>query len=66
MPYINVKVGGPLTQEQRRTIANEFSEVLVKVAGKKKSTVYTVIDEISRDYWGVGEELLTDMDAKAK
>jgi len=66
MPYINVKVGGPLTREQRKTIVKEFAEILARVAGKNIATVYTVIDEVDRDYWGVGVELLTDKDAKVK
>jgi len=66
MPYINVKVGGPLTREQRKTIVKEFAETLSRVAGKNIATVYTVIDEVDRDYWGVGDELLTDKDNKLK
>lgn len=66
MPYINVKVGGPLTREQRKTISKEFCETLARVAGKNIATIYTVFDEIDRDYWAVGDELLTDKDAKVK
>ncbi|WP_434133792.1 4-oxalocrotonate tautomerase family protein [Sporomusa sphaeroides] len=66
MPYVNVKVGGPLTREQRKTIVTEIAELLARVAGKNPATVYTVIDEVDRDCWGVGNELLTDKDAKAK
>jgi len=31
MPYINVKVAGELTMEQKRVIADEVSETMLKV-----------------------------------
>jgi 4-oxalocrotonate tautomerase len=66
MPYINVKVGGPLTADQRRRIAREFCETLEKVANKPKNVVYIVFDEVDRSMWAVGDELLTDKDARLK
>lgn len=64
MPYVNVKVGGPLTEDQRREIASEICDTLGKVAGKPRHAVYVVFDEIERARWAVGDDLLTDMDAK--
>lgn len=58
MPYINLKVAGPLTREQRLAIAKEFSETLERVAKKPKNSTYLVIDEVERDHWAVGQELL--------
>ncbi|MFH0877619.1 MAG: tautomerase family protein, partial [Candidatus Omnitrophota bacterium] len=45
MPYINLKVVGKLTQEQKKQIAKEFSETLLRVAHKPKDATYLVIDE---------------------
>jgi len=58
MPYINVKTGGPLSREQKEAIAKGFCDVLEKVAGKKKNTVYMVFDEVKRENWAVGDKLL--------
>ena len=60
MPYINVKVAGTLTKEQRKEIARDFSATLEKVAGKKPSSTYIVFEEIERDSWAVGDTLLSD------
>lgn len=43
MPYINLKLVGKLTKKQKTAIAKEFSETLLKVAGKPKESTYLVI-----------------------
>ncbi|MDP8266640.1 MAG: 4-oxalocrotonate tautomerase family protein [Candidatus Aceula meridiana] len=58
MPYINVKVAGPLTKKQKQQIADQMSETLLKVANKPKEHTYVVIDEVKRENWGVGDKLL--------
>lgn len=64
MPYINVKVAGSLTVEQKKTIADKFSHVLYDVAGKKPSSTYIVFEEVERDSWAVGGTLLSDAGEK--
>lgn len=58
MPYINLKVAGKLTREQRLAIAKEFSDTLEKIANKPKSSTYLVIDEVERENWAIGDKLL--------
>jgi len=58
MPYINVKVAGRLTKEQKQQIADQMSETLLRVADKPKEHTYVVIDEVERENWGVGGKLL--------
>ena len=58
MPYINVKVAGKLDKLQKEQIARQFSETLEKVAGKPQSTVYIVFDEVERENWAKGGQLL--------
>lgn len=58
MPYINLKVAGKLTREQKEKIAKEFAETLERVAGKPKNATYLVIDEVERENWAQGEKLL--------
>lgn len=55
MPFINLKVVGKLTKEQKQIIAVEFSDTLLKVAGKPKESTYLVIDEVEGENWAVGE-----------
>lgn len=62
MPYISVRVAGELTMEQKRTIADEFSETMLKVAGKPKPACYIVFDEVSRENWAKGADILSDVD----
>lgn len=60
MPYVNVKVAGELTREQKQQIADGISEVLLKTANKPKEATYVVIDEVSRDNWAKAGKLLSD------
>ncbi|MBP9732812.1 MAG: 4-oxalocrotonate tautomerase family protein [Candidatus Omnitrophica bacterium] len=59
MPYIHLQVGGKLTPEQKSQIAKEFSDTLLKVAGKPKKATYLVIEEVSRDNWAIGDDFLS-------
>ncbi len=56
MPFINLKVVGKLTKEQKEKIAKEFSQTLLDVAGKKKESTYLVIDEVEGANWALGEK----------
>ncbi len=55
MPYINLKVVGTLSKEQKNQIAKEFSDTLERVAGKAKHHTYLVIDEVQGSNWAQGE-----------
>lgn len=61
MPYIHLQVGGKLTPEQKAQIAREFSDTLLKVAGKPKKATYLVIEEVSRDNWAIGDDFLSSI-----
>lgn len=60
MPYVNVKVAGKLSADQKREIARRIADTLFDVAQKKPESTYIVFDEIERDSWAVGENLLSD------
>jgi 4-oxalocrotonate tautomerase len=60
MPYVDVKVVGKLTAEQKRQIADQISETLLKVANKPKEHTYVVFDEKDGENWAVGDKLLSD------
>ncbi|MFA5320495.1 MAG: 4-oxalocrotonate tautomerase family protein [Candidatus Omnitrophota bacterium] len=56
MPYINLKLVGKLSKKQKEEIAKDFSETLLKVAGKPKESLYLVIDEVDGANWARGDE----------
>lgn len=58
MPYVNVRVVGKLTREQKQKIAQDISETLLKVANKPKNQTYIAFDEVSGESWAVGDKLL--------
>ena len=58
MPYINVKVAGELTRVQKETIVDEITQLMERVANKPPAATYITIDEISRENWAKGGELL--------
>ncbi|MBI2095430.1 MAG: tautomerase family protein [Candidatus Omnitrophica bacterium] len=58
MPYISLRVAGRLSRRQKVAIAREFAETLEKVAGKPKDSTYLVFDEVERENWAKGENLL--------
>lgn len=57
MPYINLKLIGKLTREQKEEIAKRFAEALEQVAGKPKEHTYLVIDEVDAQNWAKGDKL---------
>jgi 4-oxalocrotonate tautomerase len=57
MPFVNLKLIGKLTREQKELIVKEFSETLLKVAGKPKDSTYIVIDEVEAQNWAKGDIL---------
>jgi 4-oxalocrotonate tautomerase len=51
MPYVNVKMVGKLSEDQKAEIAQKFTQVLQDVAQKPPETVYIVFDEVDRENW---------------
>ena len=60
MPYVNIKIAGVLTKEQKQQLANRITSALEDIAGKPKSHTYIVFDEIARENWAVGDKLLSE------
>lgn len=60
MPYIEVRTAGELTVEQKRELAKVFTEAMQRIAGKPASYTYIVFDEVERENWAVGGELLSE------
>lgn len=60
MPYINVQITKGATRAQKAEIVKAFTETLVKVLGKNPQNTHIVIQEIEREDWGHGGELVAD------
>jgi len=56
MPYINLKLVGRLSRDQKEQIAREFTDTLERVAQKPKDATYLVIDEVDGANWAKGEK----------
>ena len=58
MPYVNVRVAGKLNRDQKAQIVKEITDTLQRVAGKPEAATYVTIDEVPRENWSKGGELL--------
>lgn len=58
MPYVNIKLVGEVTREQKAQIAKEITETLERVAHKPKSYTYITFEEVAYEDWAIAGELL--------
>lgn len=58
MPYINVRVAGKLSREQKEEIVSDITKTMERVAGKPPAATYITIDEVDRSNWAKSGELL--------
>ncbi|HLP82316.1 MAG TPA: 4-oxalocrotonate tautomerase family protein [Nitrosomonas sp.] len=58
MPYVNIRVAGTLTREQKKQIAEELTDTLERIAKKPRSYTYICFDEIPDENWAVAGKLL--------
>ena len=58
MPYINVKLAGSLSHEQKAKIAKEITDTMERIAHKPKSYTYITFDEVEMEDWAIAGELL--------
>ncbi len=49
MPYVNIRVAGSLSKEQKEKISKGVTDVISREANKPPETVLIFIDEIERD-----------------
>lgn len=60
MPYVNIRIAGSLTREQKRKIAEEITDTLERIAQKPKSYTYIAFDELPDEQWAIGGKLLDE------
>lgn len=54
MPIIHVQNAGSLSREQTNALIEKLTAVIVEVTGKSAQSVYTRIEEVPRESFGVG------------
>lgn len=60
MPYVNIKLAGEVTREQKQQIAKEITETLERVAHKPKSYTYITFEEVDYEDWAIAGQLLDE------
>lgn len=60
MPYVNIRIAGSLTREQKQKIAKEITDTLERVAHKPASYTYITFDELPDENWAVAGKLLDE------
>ena len=60
MPYVNVRIAGQLTREQKKRIAEEFTDTLERIAGKPASYTYISFDELADENWAIAGKLIDE------
>lgn len=58
MPYVNIRVAGKLTKEQKGTICQGVTDVIAKETGKSPETVLIFLDELEYENVAKGGTLL--------
>lgn len=58
MPYVNIRIAGTLSHEQKQQIAEEITDTLERVGNKPKSYTYISFDEIPHENWAIAGKLL--------
>lgn len=49
MPYVNIRVAGTLTKEQKAKISAGVTDVIAKEANKPPEAIIIFIDEVARE-----------------
>lgn len=61
MPYVNIRVAGSLTKEQKAKISERVTRAISEEANKPPEAVLIFIDEADRDNVAKKGKLLSDM-----
>ena len=60
MPYVNIRIAGTLSREQKAGIAAEMTDTLERIARKPAAYTYIVFDEVSDENWAIAGKLLDE------
>lgn len=60
MPYVNIRLAGKLSREQKKKIAEEITDTLERIADKPASYTYIAFDEMADENWAIAGKLLDE------
>ena len=60
MPYVNIKIAGSLSREQKDKISRGVTDVICREANKPPESVLIFIDEVERDNVAKAGKLLSE------
>lgn len=60
MPYVNIRIAGTLSREQKAKIAAEITDTLERIASKPASYTYIAFDELKEENWAIAGKLLDE------
>lgn len=60
MPYVNIRIAGNLSREQKARIAEEITDTLARIADKPASYTYIAFDELADENWAIAGKLLDE------
>jgi 4-oxalocrotonate tautomerase len=60
MPYVNIRIAGTLSREQKTKIAGEITDTLERIAQKPASYTYITFDEVPEENWAIAGKLLDE------
>jgi len=60
MPYVNIRLTGILSRDQKAKIAAEITDTLERIAHKPPSYTYVTFDELAEENWAVAGKLLDE------
>ena len=58
MPYVNIRVAGTLSKEQKEEMCSGVTDVIARVANKPKDSILIFIDEDQHENIAKGGKLL--------
>ncbi len=61
MPVVEVKMAKGRTTEQKRALVKAITDNCVSILKVEREWVTVVMEEFDQENWGVGGELLTDI-----
>lgn len=60
MPIIRVEILEGRSVEKKRELVETLSRETARIIGCPENSIYVVIEDVAKQNWGVGGELLSD------
>lgn len=60
MPYVNVRMLKGRTAAQKKELVRAITDALADICGARKEGTTVVIDEVEKENWAVGGELMSE------